>query len=265
MDNKENMKDFFDNPYAKEYLQYCNDSVRMAVAGITAAFGVVEEAASGKNSNIDISAFDVVREQCLNLMRTVEISTALMGGFNEQRMISLDELLNELVSGCRSVLGERYVFTVAGERGGFVMGDQKTIKYIFLSVIRNIILNSDEDLRDFELSMSKTDSEAKLMLRCDRKVELNGSCVLDADLATFGEMLASRLGGSFETRHDGCELVLPLVQPDGRVNVRSAVRYGDIGKYSTFNIMLGSLESERLPFADDDTENDMSIFNNEKN
>ena len=262
MDNKDMMKSFFENPYAREYLKYCNDTVRMAVSGITAAIGIFENGASGEAGR---DALELAKEQCLNLMRTAEVSTALIGGFNEQKLINLDELLSEITSGCRTVLGEKYVFTVEGERGGYVMGDQKTIKYIFLSAIRNIILNSDDNLRDFEFSLSKANNEAKVMLRCDRNVRLGGSCVLDADLAAFGEILSGRFGGRFELRKDGCELVMPLVEPDGRVSVRSAVRYGDGGNYSPFNVMLGSIESEMPPERDYDPENDMPIFNNKKN
>ena len=247
MNDKNLIKEFFENPYSLKYLQDFNDSLRRAVTAITASCTYAEATAAENSSGLEPSAFDEVWEQCRSLMRTSELLTAVMGGFSEQSVINVENLLGELSAGCRELIGDKYNIIVTGEHDGFVRGDVRVIKYIFLSVIRNIVLDTRGELVDIELSMAKADGSVRILLRCDRDVDINRGAIISDDLEPVNEMLAERLGGKFIRNSNGCELVLPAAKPEGMVNSRPAVRFGSTGRYSAYNIMLKDIFEENEP------------------
>ena len=245
MDEKNNVKDFFANPYAKIFLQNMNDSIRMAVSAITSNC-VYADSLLENGGGTDGNLFEGVWEQCLNLMRTAEVTDAVLEGFNDRQLVNADDLLYGIATGSREILGEKFNITVAGEHDGFVMGNTKTLKYILLSVIRNIAIDSAGELTDTELVASRSDGRMHFIVKCDRSIELGATMLAGGDLSALNELLAANLGGKFVMKPDGCELILPLADPEDRVDLRSAVRYGEGGRYSPFNVMLGGLNDQLL-------------------
>ena len=244
MNEKEYIKEFFENPYSIQYLDRFNEMLRMAVTAVTASCEYAEQTAAANGSALEPAVFDEVWEQCRRLMRTSELITAVMGGFAEQCVINAEELLSSISAGCKELIGDKYNIIVTGECGGYVRGNDKVIKYILLSVIRSIVLDTPGELVDIELSVAKNDDEVRMLLRCDRDVDINKGTMIKNDSDALNEILAQRLGGRFISKPDGCELVLPSAKPDGTLNSPPALQFGDGGRYSTFNIMLRWITEE---------------------
>ncbi|MBQ9899164.1 MAG: hypothetical protein IJM44_06905 [Ruminococcus sp.] len=239
MSRKDELRELFSNPFMSDYMAHCDETVRRAVTGISAACDLIggspEECGQSRR---------IILDMCRSIMRTAELSGALADaadGEVKRELTDIDSFLSELVLGCNGVLGERADISVRERCGAAVLTDRTLLTFFMLSVLRRAVIASPGK-PVIELYSAAEGGRVTVSVTASE----NGGT--PAEGGFFGEvsqemneLLAEKLGA--EIKVGGGELMLCFrAETDGAMSVLASdlVKLGD-GVFSPFGVMLGDL------------------------
>lgn len=239
MSRKDELRELFGNPFMSDYMAYCDEIVRRAVTGISAACDFIDGSPEERGQSKKI-----ILDMCRSVMRTAELSGALADaadGDVKRELTDVDSFLSELVLGCKGVLGERADISVRERCGAAVLTDRTLLTFFMLSTLRRAVIASPGKAV-IELGSAAEGSNVTVSVT---SAETAGT---PAEGGFFGEvslemneLLAEKLGA--EIKVWGGELMLRFrAETDGAMSVLASdlVKLGD-GVFSPFGVMLGDL------------------------
>lgn len=246
MDRNDYLRDFFDSPFAEDYISCMDLAVRHSVTGISASCELLRELAEKHGTASDRELIDGIMTMCCELMRNAELSRALTAAPAEVRagscILRTDTFLSDFAKNCERASSGRCSITLSGSPVLYIRTGRELLSFMLLSFIRRRLTAAPGGRAEFELSCAERNGSAEIKLSCLTDVsedDLIGQPELLSEYpAEMTARLAERLGVSAETGSSSLLISIPL--PDGvsPAVVELPAPAAEETFFNPFNIML---------------------------
>lgn len=249
MDKNNEVKEFFESPFAEDYLSCTDHLVRRSVTGISASCEILRGMAEKNGDKTSCEIVDGIMTMCCELMRNAELSKALTAidgdAERDMRTMRVDMFLEDFAKNCRSVLGGKCVIEYEKPQEIYVRTNKEILRFLLLSFIRRSILGSGDAEAEFEAGCEETGKSVEIYIRAKRtfvdETAFGQPDVFESYPVEVTNGLAARIGAEAKISADGISVVIPL--PDGNspaIVEAPSVDYGE-RFFNAFNIMLRDL------------------------
>ncbi|WP_297959988.1 hypothetical protein [uncultured Ruminococcus sp.] len=249
MDINNELKGFFENPLAGEYISCTDNLVRRSVTGISASCELLKEMTDRQGGKAEKELIDGIMTSCCELMRNVELSRVLAGGASgtegEFTTVRLDSFLRDLAVSCGESTGGRCTVRTGELPASFVRTDREALSFLLLSFIRRHIIASETGEADFEIKCGENDKKVEL------KITASGTFVDFPDMARpdfFSAYhrevcmgLAERAGASAELSERALSVVIPLPDGNSPALLEAPAAEPERGFFNPFSLMLADI------------------------
>ena len=248
MDEKNGFRDFFESPFAEDYIAYNEYLVRRSVMGISASCEFLRELAEKHGTKKDGELIEGILTMCCDLMRNAELSKALVSphdGAEHSGMIRTDAFLAELAEKCVAVTAGRCRVTLKDCAAAFVRADANILRMLLLSFIRRYSLANAADNSGFEAFCEETGENVKIIIRAAGTFVDGENIGLPDVFENYPEEtvkgLAARIGA--EAQLGSNEIVVEIPLPDGNESAVLEAPSPEIGEsfFEPYNLMLRDL------------------------
>lgn len=252
METNDSVKEFFNNPFSEEYLNYCSALIRQNVTAISVACNLLEDYISQHFRKCDQELIGSITAHCRELMRAAAVSEILASNEEDLIYISTDVFIGEFVSGCRSVLGDSVSIEMTDRSGGFVKTNETVLRYLLLGFLKNIIGSSQKPFKVIVGSVCNGEESIELYIRTDID-DLTGfkadSGVIGLSYEKLTELLAEKIGVSYRVENGSMTVTFKNKKDFTDPVFQCRPFYPSDGAFSVYNIMLaGSSDAERQIF-----------------
>lgn len=246
LDKYNEIKEFFNNSFTKEFVRY-NDVMARAAA---AAASAVRDKRSPKREVPSVRDY-IMRMTC-NLMRSMEISSLASADIpvNSREIVDMASFQRELVLQCRNAAGDRAeILTGENIRGAFVASLQ-VLRYIFLTQIRKFLSGSEGLRNTFTLTSRMDDDGVSLALSARDRTDLpyDGKVRTPEMTDDYPDeiclLLAERMGAVFGIVENGFTLHIPNCDFNGDITVRTPEISPKGGEFTPYSLMLSDITEE---------------------
>lgn len=249
MEKSNEVRKFFESPFAEDYLSYTDHLVRRSVTGISASCEILRGMAEKKGDKASCELVDGIMTMCCELMRNAELSKALtaVGEDTERdmRVLRVDTFLDDFARNCKAVLGGKCVIEQKAPQTVYIRTNKEILCFLLLGYIRRSVLCSDVSEAEFEAGCEETGKSVKIYIRAKRTF-VDGTAfgqpdVFDAYPVEVTDGLAARIGAGAELSPEGIIVEIPL--PDGNTPAVVEAPSADYGErfFNAFNLMLRDL------------------------
>lgn len=244
MDNNK-IKEFFNNPYSEEYINYCNTLIRQNVTAISVTCKLLEDFISNTCKNNETEMLDDIILHCRELMRGAVFGELLSAKSNDMTYVSTDVFVGEFVSGCREAFGGRVNVAVGERVGGYVKTDETVLRYLLLEFIRSISVSRGEPAA---ITIGSACSEnGNLSLYINVKTD-DGADFQKIASVPGGEdiilLLAEKIGVSCVRKNNSFTVEFSEKKEYIDPVFRCRPYYPSDGAFSAYNVMLSGILSD---------------------
>lgn len=243
MNDKNRAEAFFEEPFAKDYINCTEQLIRRTVTGISASCEVLGSMMKKKDRG-GRELIDGIMTMCCDLMRSAELSSALSAGSEEQgsAVVRLDLFVRDFAEKCREVSRERCEIRTGEIPPVFVKTDRDMLRYLLLSYIRRTLTSSESGKAAFELKCGETDKNVIMELRA-LGTFVDGAVISVPDVFALYPVevcsgLAARAGASAELSEEGLSVRIPQIDGNTGADVKAPAPEFNRGIFEPFNIML---------------------------
>lgn len=248
MEKNNDVRAFFESPFAEDYLNCTDHLVRRSVTGISASCEMLRGIAEKSGDKVSCELVDNIMTMCCELMRNAELSKALtsagVSSGKDLRALRVDAFLEDLARNCEAVMEGKCRISVEGASALYIRSNGEILRFLLLSFIRRSILNGG-DGAEFAAGCKETGKSVEIFIRVKRtfvdEKAFGQPDVFEAypDEVTAG--LAARIGAEARLSDEALYVEIPL--PDGNspaVVEAPSAEYGE-RFFNAFNIMLRDL------------------------
>lgn len=251
MENKDQLKSFFDSPFAEDYINCTDHLVRKSVTGISASCELLREFAKKKGGKAEQELIGGIMTACCELMRNAELSRALSAPLPEEQELTAvrtDIFLREFARRCKAAAGDRCSIRTGKLSASAVRTDRSALRFLLLSFMRRRLLGNESGKTEFIVECGENDKNVEI------KITASGTFV---DFDDFGQPdifngyhrqvclgLAERAGASAAVDDHCLTVTIPLSRGDSGLIAEAPAPESERGFFDSFNIMLRDL-SER--------------------
>ncbi len=154
MDKFNEIYDFFNSSFTKEYLKY-NDVVLRYVAVLLESLSETE-----KKDGISEEERKTAADLCSRLIRSTELAINLTEKEDSEgrsEYINTAEFLEDFSKNCRTSTNDRIKIEVTENAECRIASESKLLKYAFLEFIRSSVADSEKGVPEFEMKCVKND------------------------------------------------------------------------------------------------------------
>lgn len=248
MKKNNEVKEFFESPFAEDYLNCTDYLVRRSVTGISASCEMLRSIAEKNGDEVGCELVDGIMTMCCDLMRNAELSKALASSGKddkELRTLRVDAFLDDFAKNCETVMAGKCKITVEEAPAVYIRSDREILRFLLLGFVRRNILGSDSTGAEFVAGCKETGKSVEIFIRAKRtfvdEIGFGQSDVFEAytDEVTAG--LAAVIGAKARLTDDAISVEIAL--PDGNSPAVVEAPSADYGErfFNAFNVMLRDL------------------------
>ena len=250
MKDEKVVKEFFRNPFAVDYIKYCDYITRLAVTRISASCEMIEDLLKRRVKGDTDGYTDEILAVCRDLVRISELSTVLASQDDDVVITDIDFFLDDFASGCKNALGDNVDVKLDEKSYSFVKTDENVLRFLMLNFVRKAALAAKEGSFKIEIGAEKDETSVIIYMRTD--VDFSSDVddmhendkLLDSYSDTVFDIIAERLGVSYETNGSLMKIIIMKASDKGESLLRNPRLHYDDGTFSTYNIMLGDLSGQ---------------------
>ncbi len=249
MDKNNEVKSFFESPFAKDFLNSTDYLVRRSVTGISASCEILRGNAEKNGDKLSCELIDGIMTACCELMRNAELSKALAaagdGAEKDMQTVRIDLFLSDFAKNCNAVMSGKCTVEAAECPTVYVRANAEILRFILLSFVRRSILDSDGGKAEFEAGCKETGKSVEIFIRAKRtfvdETLLGRPDVFEAYHSEILDGLSARTGAETICDNEGITVVIPHSDANSPAVVESPS--AELGErfFSAFNIMLRDL------------------------
>lgn len=248
MDKENDFTAFFNNDFARDFLN-CNDyTVRRAVTGISASCELLRGNAEKSGDKKSRELIDCIMNMCCELMRNAELSRAL----SSEKLAEADlvtvraaAFLEDFVKSCVSASGGRCTIELKDVPDVLIRIEKDLLRMLLLGFIRKCMTGAGDEKLPFELECSAKLKTLNITVRCLRTF-VDGGAFGSPDV--FGKFyaevchgLADRTGASAEIAAHSLTVEIPLTGDSGTAIIEAFPTESEAGFFEPFSLMLGDI------------------------
>ena len=246
MENNNVVKDFFESPFAEDYLNCTDQLVRRSVTGISAACETLRGIAEKNGNKTEAELVDGIMTMCCELMRNAALSKALTKSSDDPDMgsvtLRLDTFLEDFAKNCTAATAGKCTVNVESVPAVYIRTNKELLRFLLLSFVRRSMISADGGEKAFDAGIKETGKSVEIFIRAKRtfvdEMVMGQPDVFEAYPVEVTMGLSARIGAETTLSDDRISVVIPL--PDG--NSAAAVRapYAEYEErfFNAFNIML---------------------------
>ena len=248
MDKTGAFSDFFENPFAKKYLESSDHIIRRSVTGISASCELLRRSAEKNGDRNSCELIDCIMNMCCDLMRNAELSRALAAGKPagaDLTTVRADLFLRSFSESCGKRSDGKCSVEVLSAPDTFIRTDKEALSFLLLGFIRRSIIGSNGGNTHFELECTPELKTLNIEVRSLRTF-VDGGLLVQPDVFTafFNEVccgLAERIGASVTVSDDSIAVVIPLAGSSGTAIVEAPAVETETGFFDPFGLMLSDI------------------------
>lgn len=241
MKNNNDIKEFFENPFSIEYLNYCNALICQNVTAISVACNLLDDHIKQNSKKFDTELTGNIISHCRDLMRAASVSRILASNEEDLIYVSTDVFIGEFVSGCRSVLGDSATVSISDKSGSFVMTNETVLRYLLLGFLKNIVSENRKPLNIIVGSVCRDDECVELYIKTNAE-NSDGfsadSIVAGLNYEKLAELLAEKIGVSYRIEKGSMIVIFENKKDFADPVFQCRPYYPSDGVFSAYNIML---------------------------
>ncbi len=254
MDNKNNIEDFFKNPFAKEYLIYNDSVIRYSVSGISVVCEMLNENLRKKKSNFDDACItemtNCIMEMCYNLMRSSELSTMLANIPSAELNYSIVEVrdfIRLFSEKCSTVTMNKVLINCSCDGNFRINTDIDILVYFMIRFVRRFALSCEKNA-EFELMGRCVDDSVEIILKF-KKDESKEIISVEDDFPEkyrdeINKMFSDKLSFKTEYGEDFMKVTSALYKGEKKSDLENGRIIFSTDKFSKFNIMLEDINKK---------------------
>ena len=242
MSSCDDIKGFFENPFAEDYINISEENLRFAVMSISSACTQLEGACPTDEQRAYLAS---IMKMCCRLMQSAEMNTQLRNALAPsgpaRETVSTGRLLREIAEGCMVSLANICRVSSDADDMLFVVCSRHLLRYLILGIIRRGVRDGAESV---VLSAEAADGEVCISVEFSGiRDKENGvpSELNDVYFNDINEVLAGGVGGKFTFDGKRAQIRLPVAPEGPDAELRSSEKFFDSSVFSIYNIMLGDL------------------------
>ncbi len=248
MDMNDELKGFFESPFAGDYINCTDYLVRKSVTGISASCELLGELAEKHGGRAEKELIGGIMTACCELMRNAELSRALTAPVPEEQELTVvrtDTFLRSFAESCQAAAGRRCTVKTGELSTFYVRTDRDTLRFLLLSFVRRHILGSESGNAEFTVECGENAKKIEI------KITASGTFV---DFDDFGQPdifsgyprqvcdgLAERAGAQAVLSDNCLSVVIPLSGSESALPVEAPEPLRERGFFDPFNVMLRDL------------------------
>ncbi len=241
MENNNDIKDFFGNPFSIEYLKYCNALIRQNVTAISVACNLLDDYIKQNSKKFDTELTGNIISHCRELMRAASVSEILASNEEDLIYVSTDVFIGEFVSGCRSALGSSASVSISDKSGSFVKTNETVLRYLLLGFLKNIVSGHQNILNIVVGSVCRDDESVEIYIKTDAENASEfdvGSAFGGLNYEKLAELLAEKIGVSYRIEKGSIAVTFKNKKDFADPVFQCRPYYPSDGIFSVYNIML---------------------------
>lgn len=248
MDEKNELRDFFESPFAKDYIAYNEYLMRRSVTGISASCELLKELADRHGTKNEGELIEGILTMCCELMRNAELSKALISspdGAERTGTIRTDTFLADLAANCEAVTAGKCRITVRECSASFVRTNSDILRLLLLSFIRKYMLASGSDKNLFEAFCEETVENVKICIRASGTFVDGENIGLPDVFENYPhetvQGLAARIGAEAVLGDNEITVEIPLSDGNASAVLEAPSAEFSESFFNPFNLMLRDL------------------------
>lgn len=248
MDKENGFGNFFDDPFALEFINCTDNVIRRSVTGISASCEVLRESAEKKGGKQDKQLIDGIMQMCCDLMRSAELSKALAAEKltdEDMSTVRTDVFLRDFAAGCEEASNGRCTVKVGATSVSYIRTDRELLRFLLLSFVRRLTAGCDGGKNAFEVSCGEKLKTLNISVRALRtfvdEARSGQPDIFDSHYREVCMGFAKRLGASAELSDNELTVEIPL--PDGGSSALTEAPTAEPERdfFDPFSIMLGNM------------------------
>jgi hypothetical protein len=249
MENNNVVKEFFESPFAEDYLNCTDQLVRRSVTGISAACETLRSMTEKSGDKTGTELINGIMTMCCDLMRNAELSKALSGAASDSDMdmtvLRLDSFLEDFAKNCMASSGGKCSFKIDTAPSVYIRTNKELLRFLLLSFVRRSIIGADGSEIAFDAGGKETGKSVEIFIKAKRTFVDGGGMARPDVFEVYPEEVAmglsARIGAETTLSNDSISVVIPL--PDGSSPAAVRAPYAEYEErfFNAFNIMLRDL------------------------
>lgn len=241
MSGRDDIRDFFENPFAGDYINMSEENLRFAVMSISAACSQLDVSCQTEEQRAYIAS---IMKMCCRLMQSAELNTqlrnALAPGGTAKEIVSTGRLLRDIAEGCTASLSGVCRVSSDADDMLFVMCSRHLLRYLMIGIIRRGVRDGAESV----MLSAEADGDGVCISAQFTGLDDGGSTPVELNDIYFNDInniLAGGVGGTFSFDGKCACIRLPKASESADAELRAPNDYFDSSVFSIYNIMLGDL------------------------
>lgn len=248
MDKDNGFGEFFGSPFAKEYTDSLETAIRRSVSGICMTGDELRRLAEKKGTKRDVGYIDTIMELCCDLIRTSEMSQALVREDlpdESLKVVPMDYFIRDFAESCKKASKGSAVVKVKKSADVEVRTDRDSLRYLLLSFIRRWTVGGEGGKNAFEIVSEKKNETLNITLTA-LGTFVDGAHMGQPDVfeTYYGEIckkLAKRIGASAELSDNALTVEIKLPEAGSGAVIEALSIEFERGFFDPFNIMLSNM------------------------
>ncbi len=228
----EDIKKFFDNPFSKEYSEYCGESMLSVFTQITAVLQyAIELVPATKKESLEKSSESLMLDLA-KLLRIASVSRTLARNELKMEAVDIDGVISFICREFAERFGEdKFVFNFKSNSRAYIYTDVNVFLELILGALRKMALSHRCEKYEFDIAAEVADGRVRLFIIDSTKDEKKKKTVpvdeelFDGFFEELGTVLCDMIGATFSFNGRMCRFELPEYAPDEAILLSSPVRF----------------------------------------
>lgn len=251
MNEKDDFKEFINNPYTKKFLEYYEAVMCNAVSTISAACDEITMKKSRRKSGEISEILNCINSQCSGLMRAAEFSVTLrrLAENSDEEVIDIMYFLDFFAGKCSSIVGNVCKFNVSGDNGIIVKVQRSVINYAMLEFVRCYALKYGKNI-NFSLSCVCENSRAFVNVTVGVPESENefprksGINFFESYFDIINEILKAKSSVRYEYKENSMTIEMPQYSGKIELDLLNRQIIDNKGTFSEYHVMLDDINND---------------------